>query len=349
MTEQTDYFKTFCKVSKAFGKALGMEEILDLIVRSATETMDGRAACLFLADEEQDVFIPTAQTGLSDDYLHAKPMKAKRVVDDILRGGFISIRDCTTDPRVENHEAKKAEGLASILVVPVMASGKAIGVLSLYTKTPRDFEEDEVEFLSVLAEHGGIAVQRAQLFERINRNAELFFELASNINSSLDIKKIMHILTAEIADSFGMKGVSIRLINRDTGTLDLMASYGFSEEFLNKGPILADKGVGTALSGKTVVILDTATDDGVQYREATLKEGIASVLSVPIKDKDDAVIGTMNLCSGVKTDFPEDVVQLVNAVAQQGGLAIQNASMYLLLEEDKKNLEQEIWSHRSWF
>jgi hypothetical protein len=40
---------------------------------------------------------------------------------------------------------------------------------------------------------------------------------------------------------------------------------------------------------------------------------------------------------------------MVEALAHQGGLAIQNASMYLKLQEDKKNLEEDIWSHRSWF
>jgi len=39
----------------------------------------------------------------------------------------------------------------------------------------------------------------------------------------------------------------------------------------------------------------------------------------------------------------------MNALAAQGGVAIQNASMYLRLQEDKKSLEQDIWSYRSWF
>ena len=72
------------------------------------------------------------------------------------------------------------------------------------------------------------------------------------------------------------------------------------------------------------------------------------MLCVPIKVM-DKVIGVMRLCSGVKRDFPEDIVTLVNAVAHQGGLAIQNASMYLKLQADKESLEKDIWSHRQWF
>jgi hypothetical protein len=40
---------------------------------------------------------------------------------------------------------------------------------------------------------------------------------------------------------------------------------------------------------------------------------------------------------------------LVNALAQTGGLAIQNALLYLALQDDMKELKDDVWSHRSWF
>jgi len=97
-----------------------------------------------------------------------------------------------------------------------------------------------------------------------------------------------------------------------------------------------------------VIIEDVATDDRIQYKKATLKEGIVSILCVPIQSKKE-VIGIMQLYSGVARKYPEDLIILVKALAHTGGLAIQNASMYLSLKEDKKSLEEDIWSHRSWF
>jgi GAF domain-containing protein len=348
MASEMGYFKTLCQVSKVFGTTLEKGEILDLIVRSAVDTMGGKAACLFLADEEQDVFVPVAEYGLSESYLHAKPMQAKRVVDDVLKGGYLSVYDATTDPRLENHEAKKAEGIASILVVPVMVRDKAIGVLSLYSESPRDFAPEEADFLTALAEHGGMAIERALLLERLHKNAALYEDLASTINSSLDIKKVLHILTSDIAEALEMKGALIRLLNREAGSLDLVASYGLSEEFLSKGPVAADDNVRRALGGETVVVKDVSTDPGVLYREATLKEGIFSMIVAPIKSADE-VIGMLALCSGEVQEFPGDTVRLVTALAHQGGLAIRNASVYLMLLEDKKSLEDEIWSHKAWF
>jgi GAF domain-containing protein len=348
MTKQPDYFKTFCKLSKAFGTVISTETLLDLIVASAIETMQAKAACLFLADEGKDVFIPVSQKGLSESYLHAKPMQAKTIVGAILAGGYLYIADATSDPRVEHHEAKKAEGIASLLVVPVMVHDKAIGVLSLYTASPREFSADEIDFLCALAEQGGMAIERARLLERIQKNAALFLQLTSSINSSLDISKILEVLTQEVSQAFGMKGALLRLVNQKTGTLDLVATYGLSEEFLNKGPVYTEKSIAEVMKGKAVVIEDVAANHRVQYRSEHAAEGIASMLSVPIKSKEE-VIGVMRLYSEKKRDYPEDMVMLLEALAHAGALAIQNASMFLTLQHDKESLEKDIWSHRSWF
>jgi signal transduction protein with GAF and PtsI domain len=92
MTKEKDYFRTFCKVSKAFGTTLSSEKLLDLIVQSAIDTMDGKAACLFLAEEQKDIFVPVAQKGLSDNYLHQKPLKARRLVKAIVKEGHLQFR-----------------------------------------------------------------------------------------------------------------------------------------------------------------------------------------------------------------------------------------------------------------
>ena len=348
MAKKNNYFSAFCKISKAFGTTLDRGKLLDLIIQSAIDIMEAKAACLFLADEEKDVFVPVAQKGLSGNYLHASPLQAKKVVDDILKGGYLTFYDATTDPRLENLEAKKAEGIASILTVPVMVKKKTIGVLSLYTEEHRDFSKDEIDFLSALADQGGIAIEQSRLFERINQNSILFLDLASSINSTLDIKQVLHILTAETCEALKMKGVLIRLLNHETGNLDLVASYGLSEEFQNKGPVSIQKSIAQALNGETVIIEQVSKDNRLQYKEEILKEGVISMLCVPIKAREE-VIGVMSLFSSASRKYPEDVIILVNALAHTGGLAIQNASMYLSLQEDKKSLEEDIWSYRSWF
>ncbi len=77
-------------------------------------------------------------------------------------------------------------------------------------------------------------------------------------------------------------------------------------------------------------------------------KGVVSMIVTPLVAR-DKVIGVLRLYSDVQRQFPEDVILMVKALAHQGGLAIQNASMYLQLQADKKSLEEDIWSYRSWF
>lgn len=350
MPEKKNFFSTICRVSRAFGTTLEKEGLLDLIVRSAIETMDGKAASLFMQDEtrKDSLYFPIAQRGLSKDYLHMEPGEAKRAAEEILAKGYIAIYDATKDPRVHHHELKKTEGIASILVVPVMARDLVIGVLGLYTAEHRRFSSDEIEFLTALAEQGGMAIERARLVEQIRKNTELFLDLSASINSSLDIKNIMEIMTVDVARTFGVKAVSVRLLNREKKILQLVTSYGLSEAYLNKGPVYAEESIAEALQGKVVMIRDATLADGVQYKDEKKKEGIVSILCVPIKAMDE-VIGVLRLYSGIPREFTEDEIMLATAIAHQGGLAIRNASLYLALKEDMQDLKQDIWSHRMWF
>jgi GAF domain-containing protein len=348
MTNEKNYFHSFCKLSRAFGTAATKNELLDLIVQNAIDTMAGKAACLFLADEKQDVFIPVAQSGLSDTYMHANPVKARRIVKALVKEGHLAFADATSDPRLENHAAKKAEGIASILTVPVMVRDRPIGILSLYTAKPREFDEDEIQFLRALAEQGGMALEKARLLDRIQNNAMLYLELASHINSSLDIKNVLNNLTVEVCKALGMKGAVIRLLDQKTDTLRIVASHGLSPEFLAKGETTASETTALALKGETLTISDVATDKRITHREALIKEGIGAIIITPIKAREE-VIGVLRLYSDTPRRYPADVIVMVQALAHQGGLAIQNATLYLKLQEDKKNLEEDAWSHRSWF
>ena len=133
-----------------------------------------------------------------------------------------------------------------------------------------------------------------------------------------------------------------------TGVLDLLASHGLSDKFLGKGPVSAEKSVADALKGKRVVIKNVKKDKRLQYREETIQEGIASMVCIPIRLKDD-VIGVMRLYSEKIEDFPQDFLIILEALAHLGALAIQNASMYLTLQEEKDTLQGDILTHRSYF
>lgn len=352
MSERNNYINAIGKVSRALGTTIGRDNILQMIVNSAVGTMKGKAAALFLAtDETKKLYTVMAQAGLSKGYKHM--LAGSDALLAVERGaiekeGFIFYRDVTKDERVQNREAKVKEGIASILVVPVRAMNQTIGILSLYTAEIRDFSHQEIEFLTMLAEQGGMAIERDQLIEKLRNRTRIFLDLASHIAASTDIKTILQALTEEVAKAIGIKAASIRLLDENRVTLRTAASYGLSDKYLNKGPISAEKSIAQALQGKPVVVKNAASDAGVQYRNEKKEEGIVTILSVPIKSRDE-VIGVLRLYSATAREFTDNEIQFVTAIAYMGGVALQNMNLLAMLKDDVKDLRENVWIFKSWF
>jgi GAF domain-containing protein len=346
--DKNGYFDAICKVSRAFGTTLERDQLLDLIISTAIETMSVKAALLFLHDKEKERFRAAAQKGLSQTYIKKGLTQPLKMVSALEKEGYLFSHDCTADDRLDGHDQKKAEGLASLLAVPVKVKGKLIGGLALFTGSPRHFSQQEIDFASALAEEGGMAIENAGLIEQIRHNTELFLDLAVNINSSLNVKEVLHNFTANVAETLKIKGAAVLLINEKTRALECVASCGLSKTYLTRGPLFIEGSIQETLEGKPVLIQDVSTDPRVKHKEEKKREGIVCLLSVPIQTKKE-IIGALRLYTAAPREFTGDEIKLLTALAHLGGIAIQNASMYLMLESDMKDLRQEIWSHRSYF
>jgi GAF domain-containing protein len=351
MATKGSFFWVLSRLTKEISKTEELDNIPDLIVAAAVEALKAKAAVIFLRDENTENFISNqavAQVGLSDKYVHAGTAHAIKISPQLLKDGYMYFRDATTDKRLTNHKAKKAEGIGSILSVPIKDKGNMLGILSLYTKTIRKFNQDEIDFLSILAEQGGFAIQNANLIKKLRSQSQVFLDLSVSISSSLDVKKIIGAMTKELVEALRLKASSVRLLDEETLTVKLVASFGLSDKYLNKGPVSADKNIARALKGETIYIRDISADPGIQYKKEKQAEGIVSMLYVPIKAH-DRIIGVLNIYSGISRKFTEDEIMLVTALAYQGGLAISNASLYMMLQEDIKDLKDNIWGHKCWF
>ena len=176
-------------------------------------------------------------------------------------------------------------------------------------------------------------------------NYETLIRITRAISTIRDPEEIVLITVEGVTHALAVKGCALFLFSESSDELKLAGSYGLSEEYLNKRPVFAEESMGLCLKGESVGVKAFERE---QYRHETMREGIVSMLCVPIRAGEE-VIGTMKLYSIRDEDIAEDSLTLVNALALQGGQAIQNASQYLLLQEDKKNLEEDIWTHKTWF
>ncbi|HFB84142.1 MAG TPA: GAF domain-containing protein, partial [Thermodesulfatator sp.] len=165
---QVKYFKTLNEIGKALNSTLSFREILDLIVTKLPQVMGLKGCTIRLLDPHGGHLELVAASGLSEEYLSRGSIDDERAIHQALAGRPVAIYDATRDPRIRYPEAARKEGVASILAVPILVEGEILGVLRLLTAEPRSFTESEVNFAVAVAEQGGIALKKAQAYEKIN-------------------------------------------------------------------------------------------------------------------------------------------------------------------------------------
>ncbi|MBF0232403.1 MAG: GAF domain-containing protein [Desulfamplus sp.] len=158
-------------------------------------------------------------------------------------------------------------------------------------------------------------------------NYETLLKITRAISHSKDPEEVVLLSTESLKTALEVKGCAVFLINRKTEELEIAASYGLSDEYINKGPVSALKSIAASLEEGPVAIYDTSDDPRLQYPEAAQKEGIASILSVPIVCAGN-VIGALRLYTEEKWEFTLDDVNFVQAMAQITGMAIEMARQY---------------------
>jgi sigma-B regulation protein RsbU (phosphoserine phosphatase) len=170
--------------------------------------------------------------------------------------------------------------------------------------------------------------------------AEQLYQLTTLVAGRFSLQEVLDKLAEAAVTITGVKACSIRLLDEDAGDLKMRSTYGLSEEYRNKGPVtLDDSVVKAAFEGKAVVLDDMRVDDRARYKEATIKEGLVSQLTVAMQFRGKA-IGVLRLYSPRPKHFDKNDIGLSRAVASQCAVAITNAKLYAEAIEGHRMAEQ---------
>ena len=152
-------------------------------------------------------------------------------------------------------------------------------------------------------------------------------KLTGAISECKDPEEVALLTAESVKTVFNAKGCSVFLVNKDTRELGLAASFGLSQEYLNKGPVSSFHSIAASLKDGPVAIYDVSDDPRIQYPEAAEKEGIASILSVPIVVGGN-VIGAMRVYTAEPWECTLEDVNFVQALAQMCGMLIEMCRLY---------------------
>ncbi|GBC60692.1 GAF domain-containing protein [Desulfonema ishimotonii] len=158
-------------------------------------------------------------------------------------------------------------------------------------------------------------------------NYETMIKITRSISHSRDPEEVVLMTVEGIKTALDVKGCTLFLINRKNHELEVAASYGLSDEYLNKGPLSALKSIAQSMEDGPVAIYDVSDDPRIQYPEAAQKEGISSILSVPIISR-GKMLGVLRVYTADTWEFTLEDVNFVQALAQIAGMAIEMSRLY---------------------
>jgi sigma-B regulation protein RsbU (phosphoserine phosphatase) len=169
---------------------------------------------------------------------------------------------------------------------------------------------------------------------------EQIYELTTLVAGEFSLQEVLDKLAEAAVKITGVKACSIRLLDPQTGDLEMRSTYGLSEEYRNKGVVSKeDPVIKAAFAGEAVILDDMRVDGRVRYREAATKEGLVSQLTVAMQFR-GRDIGVLRLYSPRPKNFYEDDIKLARAVASQCAVAITNARLYARAIEGAKVSQQ---------
>jgi len=166
----------------------------------------------------------------------------------------------------------------------------------------------------------------------VGQRYKVLYVIAQKLNSNLAPQEVLRTIVESIRDAADAKGCSLMLLTADRQRLIHSVACGLSDWYVRKGPVRVDAAIAQALEGKPVPIIDVTTDPRIQYKNQAKKEGVLSILSLPLMRRGQ-VIGIVRIYTSKPRRFSTREIDFFSAMANLGAVALERAE---LLEEEKR-------------
>jgi signal transduction histidine kinase len=272
----------------------------------------------------------------------------------ILTGRAVHIPDVLEDDEYEF--IAKGVGLRSVLSVPMLRHGTAIGAIVVHTwATPRPFSSKQIELLQTFADQAVIAIENARLFKELQaRTSELtrsvdqltaLGEISRAVSSTLDVETVLQTIVSRATQLAGADGCAIYEYEEATEAFHIRATHNLDPVLvstLRASPLRKGEGAmgRAAETREPTQVADIASPGAYQshIRDTLLGAGYRALLSVPLLREGD-VIGSLSLNRHAPGEFPSEAVEVLKTFATQSALAIQNARLFREIADQSRLLE----------
>ncbi len=334
LEEKTQELELLQRITESISSNLDLGIVLKEIVALVVEKSNADACLIYLINESKDVLVLQASK-----IPHPKLIGQIRVeLGEGITGWVAKERrpvaiseNAGEDPRFKSFQHLPEDRYQAFLSVPVISKEEMIGVFNIQYKNPHNHSQEDIRLLSTIAHQVGNAIGNARLYDEMKRKAmqvDTLSRVSSTITSDRYIEEVLNLIVSMTAGMMGSKICSIMLLDKKQGELKIVATQSLSEEYRRK----ANVKIGESISGRTVQekqpisVLDVKTDPLYHFPELAKKEGLVSLLSVPMMIK-SRVVGVLNTYTSKRHAFSEEEIALLQGVANQAAVAMENTSL----------------------
>ncbi|MEJ2605508.1 MAG: GAF domain-containing protein, partial [Anaerolineales bacterium] len=230
------------------------------------------------------------------------------------------------------------ENVRSALCVPVYANADLRAVIAVFHKKVGAFRSEHLDLLVSIAHQVGLALTNAERYQQINRRLSELTTLrhvAQVVNRRLNMQSLLFEVVKQVGEELGYPVVEIYLVEDDE--LVLRAARGSEDAIPFRLPM--SQGVtGRAARMAEAIFVPDVSLDSEYVSGGTLSQ---CEIAVPLQ-KDDVVIGVLNVESPIRNDLNEDDMRLLMLLADNISIAIENAALYERLSRHAEELEATI-------
>jgi len=346
LTEKTRELDLLRQISESISCNLDLDDVLKQIIDIVVQVTSADACLLYLYNERNKELILRATK-------NPHPKLIGRVRLELGEGitGWVAqerklvaiAKNASDDPRFKVFHKLPEDRYHAFLSIPVISKNEVIGVINVQHKRPHHHSAGELALLTTIGHQVGGAIENARLYEEMKKKAmqiETLSQVSKTIASNRYLKEILQLIVAMTAEMMNSTICSIMLLDEDHQELEIVATQSLSEEYRKK-PNLK---VGQSVSGQAVkekrpiAVLDVTREPGYMYAELAKKEGLRSLLSVPMMIKDRAV-GVINSYTSHEHKFYDEEIKILQAVANQAAVAIENTKLVRRSNEMQEALE----------
>jgi signal transduction histidine kinase len=340
--QRTQEMAALYGVTTAVNKSLDVQTNLEAVIAKITEIFRFEATRVLLFNDQLDRLETRASFEANPEYWRGTRnfKRGEGVVGRVAESGEpLIFDDIDADPRYATFSVSKAAQSARrrfFAAFPIKTQSRIFGVITFNGETPRQLTGEEVRLLTSMCEHLGVAVEKASLFDQVqtrSRHLSVLNTIGNAVSQSLDLQKILKEALEKIAETLGFDASWIYLHEASAAELHLSAFHGLSEEMTRA---MARRSVKMGVSGvvfetgERLVFEDVQTDGGYSKLSSTGKVqslGFTTAAGFPIRAK-EKIIGTLHVVNKKKRQFAPEELQLIESIAQEIGVAVDNARLF---------------------